>query len=52
MGVVVEYPVTMHVDNVGAILPLGNTSVSQRMKDIDSRHQFIHDYVDLRNSEN
>ena len=30
MGVVVEYPITVHVDNTGYIFLLENTSVSQR----------------------
>ena len=46
MGVVVEYPITVHVDNVGAILPSENISISKRMKHIDLRHHFIHDYVE------
>ena len=44
MGVVVEYLVNVHVDNIGAIFLLDNTSVSQRTKHIDVHHQFICDY--------
>ena len=46
MGVVVEYTITVHLDNIGAILLLENTSVSQRTKHIDVRHQFIPDYFE------
>ena len=46
MGVVFEYPITMYVDNVGAILLLDNTSLSQQMKHIDVRHHFICDYIE------
>ena len=48
MGVVVEYLVNVHVENFRAIFLLDNTSVSQRMKDIDSRHQFFCEYVDYK----
>ena len=44
--VVVEYSVSVHNDNVGAILVPDNTSVSQRMNHIDVRHHFIQDYVE------
>ena len=40
MGFVVEYPITMRVDNVGATLLLENTLESQLMKHIDVRHHF------------
>ena len=46
MGVVVEYPVTVHVDNVGVILILEKIFVSQQTKHIDMHHQFICDYVE------
>ena len=48
MVVVVEYPITMHVDNVGDIFLSENTSVSQQTKHIDVRHDFICDYVEER----
>ena len=46
MRVVVEYPIIVHVDNVGAIFLSDNTSASQQMKHIDVRHHFIRDYVE------
>ena len=46
MGVVVEYPINVHVDNVGAIFLLDNILVSQHMKYIYVRHHFIRDYVE------
>ena len=46
--VVVEYPIIVHVDNVGAILLLEKKSVSQQTKLIDVNHHFIHDYVEDR----
>ena len=43
MGVVVEYPITVHVDDVGAIFLSDNTSVSQWTKHIGVYHHFISD---------
>ena len=48
MSVVVEYNVTVKVDNIGAILLSDNTSVSRRMKHIYVCHHFIHDYIEDR----
>ena len=45
MGIFVEYPITVHIDDVGAILILENTLVSQQTKQINARHHFIYDYV-------
>ena len=44
--VFVEFPITVHVDNVGVILLSENTLVSRRTKHIDVHHHFIHDYVE------
>ena len=46
MGVVFEYPIIVHVDNVGVILLSKNTSLYQQTKHIDVRHHFISDYVE------
>ena len=48
VGVVAEYPITVHVDKFGAIFLLENTLVSQKMKHIDVCHHFIHDYIEDR----
>ena len=45
MVVVVEYPIIVHVDNIGAIFLSDNTSAYQQTKHINVRHHFIHDYV-------
>ena len=45
MGVVFEYPIILHVDNIGAIFLPYNTSSSQRTKHIDVCHNFICNYV-------
>ena len=46
MAVVVEYPITMQVDNIGAIFLSENTSIYQQTKHIDVRCHFIRDYVE------
>ena len=44
MGVVVEYPNIVHVDNFGEILLSNNTLVYQNMKYIERCHHLIWDY--------
>ena len=46
MGVVVEYLINVHVDNVGDIFLSENTSVSQWTRYIDVSCHFIRDYVE------
>ena len=47
MGVVVvENPITVHVDNIRDILLLENTSVSQRTNHIDVHHHLTSDYIE------
>ena len=46
MGVVVEYPITVHIDNVGSILLSWNISEHKSTKHIDVRHNFFRDYVE------
>ena len=46
MGVIVEYPIIVHVDNVGDILLSENTSAPQQTKHMDLHHHFIRDYVE------
>ena len=48
MEVVVEYPITMDVDNVEDMFPSENTLAYQRKKHMDTRHHFICDYVEDR----
>ena len=52
MGVVVKYPITLPVDNVGSILLLDNTLVYQQTKHTDICHPFICDYVEDRTEKN
>jgi hypothetical protein len=46
MGFKVELPVTVRVDNIGAIFMAENMQVSQRTKHIDTRLRFVNQYVD------
>ena len=46
MGATAEYTITVHVDNVGAILLSENTSLSYWKKHIYACHPFICDYVE------
>ena len=40
----VDFPITVHVDNVGAIWLSNNRTTSDRMKHIDTRTSFIKEY--------
>ena len=44
MNVEVELPITVHVDNVGAIWLLNNRRTSDRMKHIDIRNSFVKEH--------
>jgi hypothetical protein len=45
MGVKVNLPIIVRVDNVGAIFIGNNVTVSQRLKHIDIRYHFVREYV-------
>ena len=44
MNIEVELPITVHVDNVGAIWLSNNRTTSDRTKDIDIRTSFVKEY--------
>ena len=44
MNIEVELPITVHVDNVGAIWISNNITTSDRTKDIDIRTSFVKEY--------
>ena len=46
IGVEVELPITVRVDNVGAIFLANNFSISQRTKHIDIRAHAIREYIE------
>ena len=45
MGVRVETPIVVRVDNIGAIFMAENVAVSQRTKHIDVRYRFVQEFV-------
>jgi hypothetical protein len=45
MGVKVDLPIVVRVDNVGAIFIGTNMTVCQRSKHIDTRYHFMREYV-------
>ena len=44
MNIEVEFPITVHVDNVGAIWFSNNRTTSDRTKHIDIRTSFVKEY--------
>ena len=45
LGVPVEYPITVLVDNIGAIYLTKNATTGNRTKHIDTRYHFVREYV-------
>ena len=46
MNLPVEYPIMVHVDNVGAIFLANNKTTSDRTKHVDIRHHFVREYIE------
>jgi hypothetical protein len=46
MGIKVQLPIAIHVDNVGAIYLSNNYTTSQRTKHIDVRVHFVRQYIE------
>ena len=46
MGIKVQLPIIVRVDNIGAIYLSGNASSSTRTKHIDTRYHFVKDYIE------
>ena len=46
MGVEVELPIIVRVDNIGAIFMGENRSTTSRTKHVDIRTRYVNDYVD------
>ena len=46
IGIEVELPIIVRVDNIGAIFMSENIQVSQRTKHVDIRLRFVNQYVD------
>ena len=45
MGIKVKLPITVRVDNIGAIFMSENVAVSQRTKHVDVRYRFVQQFV-------
>ena len=45
MGIRIEKPITVRVDNMGAVFMSNNVTTSQRTKHIDIRSKFVREYV-------
>ena len=48
MGIMVELPIIVRVDNNGAIFMSENLAVSQRTKHVDIRYKFVNEFVEDR----
>jgi hypothetical protein len=46
IGIEVELPVIVNVDNVGAILMAENASATSRTRHVDARYHFVREYVE------
>jgi hypothetical protein len=42
----VEYPIHVHVDNIGAIFMANNKSSSDRTKHVDIRYHFVREFIE------
>jgi hypothetical protein len=46
INVKIEYPIIVHVDNVGAIFLANNKTTSERTKHVDIRHHFVREHIE------
>jgi hypothetical protein len=42
----IDFPITVHVDNVGAIFLANNRTTSERTKHVDIRHHFVREFIE------
>lgn len=45
LGIKIDFPITVHCDNVGAIFLANNAKNSQRTKHVDIRAHYVRQYV-------
>jgi hypothetical protein len=45
-GLLIKYPMQVHVDNIGAIYLSKTATGSNRTKHVDTRYHFVREYVD------
>jgi len=46
LGVPLEYPITVNVDNIGAVYLTKNATTGSRTKHIDTRYHFVREYIE------
>ena len=46
LGVEIEYPIQVHVDNIGAIYLAQQAGTSIRTKHVDTRYHFVREYIE------
>ena len=46
IGIAVEYPIIVHVDNVGAIFMAENVTTSSRMRHVDCQTKYVWEFVE------
>ena len=46
LGIPVEYPIIVNVDNIGAVYLAKNATTGNRTKHIDTRYHFVREYVE------
>jgi hypothetical protein len=46
IGIEVETPIIVHVDNVGAIFMSENVSATQRTKHVDARYHYVREFIE------
>ena len=42
----IEFPITVHVDNIGTIFMAENATATARTRHIDARYHFVREYVE------
>ena len=48
LGIKVELPIVVHVDNIGAIYLANNATLSNRTKHIDTRYHYTREVLDTQ----
>jgi hypothetical protein len=46
LGIPIEYPIIVNVDNIGAVYLAKNATTGNRTKHIDTRYHFVREYVE------
>jgi len=46
LGIPLKYPITVNVDNIGAVYLAKNATTGNRTKHIDTRYHFVREYIE------